>query len=389
MLTQSRNCPTNFSIFKESKNFEVLSSSPTPPPFGLETQKYEVDNQEYRLETNRLKTFEQWPITFIDPKDLAAAGFYYLCIEDRVRCFECKIEVYNWEEGDVPMTDHMRHSPRCRFVRNIPCGNVPIGVDPNLVPPPSPIGHDVCGIYEPENYPRNEYSEELSNLLLPPNTTLRSLGIERPKQPIYLKYASLELRISSFDTWPKPMIPTKPLADAGFFYTGEDDQTLCFHCGVGLKDWELDDDPWQEHLKWFPNCHFLVMSRGNEYTNVEGQSVKLSSTEMKQTSLEESFEDINLGSKRGLNTTSENNVVKDSSSDLVSSTVANKHDLPLKESNKPMDDGRLCKICYNAELGVVFLPCKHMIACTNCASVLTSCAVCRKPIDLVLHAILS
>ncbi|GBP17678.1 E3 ubiquitin-protein ligase IAP-3 [Eumeta japonica] len=43
-----------------------------------------------------------------------------------------------------------------------------------------------------------------------------------------------------FKEWPKSL-PVKPedLADAGFFYTGRSDKTLCFYCGGGLRDWKI------------------------------------------------------------------------------------------------------------------------------------------------------
>ncbi|XP_014600570.1 PREDICTED: death-associated inhibitor of apoptosis 2-like isoform X1 [Polistes canadensis] len=380
MLTLNKIDSNCFLQSKEPQSLKVLSPSPTPPPLTIITEERKANNQDYRFETIRLQTFEDWPVNFIDPKDLAAAGFYYLHTEDKVKCFECKIEVYNWEEGDVPMRDHKRHSPICRFVRNIPCGNVPIGVDPNSIPVPSPRGYDVCGIHEIGSQPPNAYSENLSNLLFPTDARLKSLGVQRLKQPIYPKYANLELRVLSFDIWPKPMIDIKQLAEAGFFYTGEQDQTLCFHCGVGLKDWEPNDDPWYEHFKWFVKCHFLLMFKGKEYADVEGQFIKLSK-ETKPASLEEIFDDINLESNCGSNTV-KNNI--EENSNLASSAVAKKHEL-----SKPMDDARLCKICYNAELQVVFLPCKHMCACVNCATLITKCAVCRKPIELVVRAILT
>jgi hypothetical protein len=39
--------------------------------------------------------------------------------------------------------------------------------------------------------------------------------------------------------------------------TGWDDKTKCFHCGGGLEDWLATDDPWSEHMAWFPNCIYI------------------------------------------------------------------------------------------------------------------------------------
>lgn len=39
----------------------------------------------------------------------------------------------------------------------------------------------------------------------------------------------------------------------------------CFHCDGGLRNWELTDDPWVEHAKWFPKCGFVNIVQGPEF----------------------------------------------------------------------------------------------------------------------------
>lgn len=74
----------------------------------------------------------------------------------------------------------------------------------------------------------------------------------------YPFFSSKSRRLISFENWPLDM-QQKPedLAEAGFFYTGHGDRTKCFHCGGGLKDWEDDDDPWQQHVQWFSQCAYV------------------------------------------------------------------------------------------------------------------------------------
>ena len=36
------------------------------------------------------------------------------------------------------------------------------------------------------------------------------------------------------------------------FVLGERDRTKCWYCNGGLQNWRNDDDPWEEHAKWFP-----------------------------------------------------------------------------------------------------------------------------------------
>ena len=46
--------------------------------------------------------------------------------------------------------------------------------------------------------------------------------------------------------------------------TGHADETRRFHCGGGFKAWFDDDDPWQEHAKWFPKCAYVrYVMKGN------------------------------------------------------------------------------------------------------------------------------
>ena len=43
---------------------------------------------------------------------------------------------------------------------------------------------------------------------------------------------------------------------------GKGDQTVCFHCGGGVRDWEETDDPWVEHGALFPKCTHVVLTKG-------------------------------------------------------------------------------------------------------------------------------
>jgi len=46
---------------------------------------------------------------------------------------------------------------------------------------------------------------------------------------------------------------------------GKGDQTVCFSCGGGLRDWEETDDPWVEHAAWFPKCMHVVLIKGQAF----------------------------------------------------------------------------------------------------------------------------
>ena len=248
----------------------------------------------------RLNSFRNWPVTFIKPEILAAAGFYYTKHSDRVKCFECSLEICKWEEGDNPNTEHQRWGSRCRFIRKLPCGNVPIGVDPRSVPLPRARSYDVCGPYgleyrldaEADTHSASNMLEPGTNnittnnmekMQLPSAAILGCLGIGVTRRPDFPQYASYETRLQSFALWPTSIVQSKEqLADAGFFYTNIGDQTVCYHCGGGLRDWEPNDDPWVEHSKWFSKCFYVLLVKGQEFINsVTGKKSPTLSEEVK------------------------------------------------------------------------------------------------------------
>ena len=49
------------------------------------------------------------------------------------------------------------------------------------------------------------------------------------------------------------------------FLSGNGDRCKCFHCGGELYDWEPEDDPFEEHAKWFPQCGYLRQKKGSDF----------------------------------------------------------------------------------------------------------------------------
>nr|XP_045591390.1 baculoviral IAP repeat-containing protein 3-like [Procambarus clarkii] len=48
-----------------------------------------------------------------------------------------------------------------------------------------------------------------------------------------------------------------------------------------------------------------------------------------------------------------------------------------------------CKICMDAEIELVFIPCSHMVACSKCALALFICPICRTDIKFTIRPISS
>lgn len=64
-------------------------------------------------EEERLKTFEFWPKNFINTKELASNGFFYLNIRDIVQCYYCNVQIHNWHKDDKVSEEHKKYSSNC------------------------------------------------------------------------------------------------------------------------------------------------------------------------------------------------------------------------------------------------------------------------------------
>lgn len=202
----------------------------------------------------RLATFENWPASnIVTPESLARAGFYYLKEGDNTKCAFCSGVVRAWEDGDDPEIEHQRHFPLCAFVLNV--------INPRLIARNLPVVAD--------NSNRNNATEKdgfpNANLVLN-EQNLDELGVQAHKGPKRPSFATVEARLRSFVGWSGDLIQTPDLlAQAGFFYEGLGDQVRCFHCDGGLRHWDPHDDPWTEHARWFPNCSFVKLVKGQDF----------------------------------------------------------------------------------------------------------------------------
>lgn len=172
------------------------------------------------------------------PRSLARAGFYYYDQSDHVRCAWCQGVIAKWEQGDDPFVEHSKFFPSCPRAM---CG-------PNLR---LLAGSDAAG----------GGSGDCSNA-----AGIAAIGIQ-PHQPSrHEAFASLDVRLQSFQSWPRDAVQRPDaLAAAGFFYLNVDDSVRCFHCSGGLRSWRPSDDPWHEHAKYFPRCGFVNLVRGRAY----------------------------------------------------------------------------------------------------------------------------
>ncbi|XP_077109026.1 baculoviral IAP repeat-containing protein 7 isoform X2 [Ranitomeya variabilis] len=374
-------------------------------------------------EASRLRTFTVWPgPSTICPRHLARVGFYYLGPGDRVQCFCCGVLLTCWEPGDDPRDEHHKFSPSCPFllgreVGNIPCAGGRDSVDGQI-------------LGQLHRFPEDE---ELTLVVA------------------YPEMVEERERLATYSNWP-PYAELTPdvLARAGFFYTGHGDNVKCFHCDGGLRNWERRDDPWREHAKWFPRCEFLIQSMGLAY--VRGVQETLFSPESTVSSPESPrSEDRSSGSRSDSpgdrqaflhSSVAQGALQMGFDEDLVASLVQSQflltgapyssvsdlvhdlvqaeesrahttdfvrvpeapapretaepqppkepdHSLSTEEQLQRLKEERMCKVCLDKDVSMVFVPCGHLVVCMDCAPNLRHCPICRASIRGSVRAFMS
>ncbi|NP_001417846.1 baculoviral IAP repeat-containing protein 7 isoform 1 [Danio rerio] len=381
-----------------------------------------------RSEEERLQTFHNWPSdAAVSPEELARAGFHYLGYGDTVQCFCCEGILRHWVDGDTPRGEHERHFPTCGLMRGRDVGNVPRGSSDSV---------------------DGQLLSQLQRL------TMDEQGLTG--QAAYSEMETEDNRRSTFHNWPTgAAVQPDTLARAGFFYTGHGDNVKCFFCDGGLRNWEPGDDPWQEHAKWFPQCEYLLQSRGQEYVRNVQQSFfnmngrgggSLSSaagnitpevlggqrsvaapmlSPVVQAVLQMGFQHSLVESLvqsrfllTGAHYTSVSDLVTDvlqaeeeeerQTGDTRSETVETQRtprttrtrtqvssrekvrsDLSPEEQLRQLQEERTCKVCMDKLVSMVFIPCGHLVVCSDCAASLRHCPICRAVIRGSVRAFMS
>ncbi|XP_038631262.1 E3 ubiquitin-protein ligase XIAP-like [Scyliorhinus canicula] len=329
-------------------------------------------------EEARLKTFTTWPsYVIVTPRELAKAGLYYINKDDQVQCFCCGGLMKNWEPGDRAMSEHKRHFPMCAFVSGHSVGNIPIDSNCSRTDVNQPLN----GVAEANFYP--------------------------PKHPDKQTFDS---RLQTFKCPEHFALDADNLARAGFYSTGNEDNVKCFHCDGGLRNWESSDEAWEQHAKWFPGCAFLIQQKGHEFVNdvqlkklcssstteafpQEAPSAHLSESEstsmqspVVQGALEMGFDNSLIMElvKKKLRLTHETyRSVETLVTDLLSAERQTqdqehkdvKEDVNLEEQLKKLKEEKCCKVCWDRDVCIAFVPCGHIATCKEC-SVVQKCPIC-------------
>ncbi|XP_046582604.1 putative inhibitor of apoptosis [Haliotis rubra] len=329
--------------------------------------------------TRRLGTYDDRWTGRKDRQILARAGFVFTGIGDKVECERCGLKLLNWTDTDDALHEHATRRTHCPFIVSL----------------------------------------------------YRKLGQTPP--PKHPKYQSLQARLDSFVDWPRRYVPKTPeeLASAGFFYIGSADRVTCFQCGITLRDWEEEHDPVAEHQRYSEHCQFInktdlnqlgvatrilegtatnpqlldtcIPSEANPHLNTPvrrhnedvggacqtrsgcAYSSDVLASLTRPDTEHSSFAARTLTfqghhhSARGHHSEDGNEQPPLSmSTPNISPVTINSQ--RLAEENRRLKENRTCRVCQTEAASMLFLPCGHLVTCSDCAPKVSDCCVCGKTI---------
>ena len=226
-------------------------------------------------------------------------------------------------------------------------------------------------------------------------------------------YKHYENRLASFNhpNWPENVpVSVCELARNGLYYTGANDSVSCAWCRGCLRNWTLGDTALNEHRRHFPHCDFVKQRIGcaNEQTvalTVDEPSLQRRSLNewRQQNAIEtiramEFYSDtlIDRAVRRLLQNASvfdsitlldmifnlEQNVdgscEEKSAEAMVEETVTDVH--KLISENETLKNNITCKVCLDKQINTLFIPCRHLMCCKECADSVKNCPFCRQVI---------
>ncbi|XP_046558127.1 baculoviral IAP repeat-containing protein 2-like [Haliotis rubra] len=378
-----------------------------------------------KYERNRRETFKTWPAWSCQRLEcLAKAGFYYTKISDRVQCPFCLGVLKKWETWDEPMSEHRRHFPHCKFIQGEDVGNVPIEDNTGLLQKqiaPTCIGSEATAYFKKEVNRLASFSRWPPNLTQTPEVLSRAGFYHVPceEKPDRVRCAYCQGKLYNWkpedDPWTEhakcfPSCPyitlcvgqhvTKSMfrehgvveeehnAETGKdqqstaqenMSSPEDNMTKLMKCEAVLAVLQMG---FSQHLVREVLKSYCKSSKGRYFS---AQDLAADILDM-----EKALETTNIISKTTASTErTQCNRTQTSKTDtrgmcgLQNNSTSNNSPVleNIMDENSRIKDRYLCKICMESPVRVTFMPCGHLACCGPCSMAVSSCPICRTPIQ--------
>ncbi|XP_063891536.1 baculoviral IAP repeat-containing protein 3 [Helicoverpa armigera] len=337
----------------------------------------------------RLASFDRWPADRHQaPRALAEAGFFHTGTDDQVRCFYCDGGLGKWEAGDTPWSEHAHWFPHCGYVLLVK-GQEYVDNCKNRTSVQRTVSFSEGGRNarrrNGDNFPITESQvEECMESTMAAAALGAGLDAARVRRAI-------ANRLRSVGT---PFTSSEALIDA-------------------VLDDQLNEEPWSmtpqsrlardilsETFREFapragiPPQQVAALTR--PYGSDQGSMTPDDDENDEDGDDEDDAYTIDVTARRQSPTTETESRTTDNtvqaevkSEDKQDTPEPEGKKLSLEEENRQLKEARLCKVCMDCEVSVVFLPCGHLVSCARCGAALGACPLCRASVRALVRAYLA
>lgn len=387
---------------------------------------------------NRIATFINWPQDAnANVVALADCGLYYKEIGDEVTCFQCNIRLNNWQANQIPYTRHISMSRNCQFIVNGTMKHKYNGAfqtkENNTVSQCVTNKNNEKESFttiqsKHANCIKIKSSDDIRKVLTESRNSGYKTQIVIPKRNFnrhnagqsHIHFTCEANRLSSFEgRWSIdfPVLPSD-LSAAGLYYIGPGDRVACPWCNGNLYNWEIDDVPITEHCRHFPECpfmadHFMTQKNATTVESKNGSVLEVvthPSVDIVQqlgyntTKVSEAFLKISQIPGHKISAETLLDVLfelddalldYDPKLELIKGQEVENHQrnsggnvksftadqiAMLRLENLELKDRMTCNICLDKEKDILFLPCGHVVCCSQCSESVNVCPTCRADI---------
>ncbi|XP_028413742.1 putative inhibitor of apoptosis [Dendronephthya gigantea] len=342
--------PANYQTASTIPNRPAVSTHENRPPAATPVNQVSGSASKYASEHARLHTFISWPKHCpVQPKELIDAGFYYTGSGDRVQCFKCGIILAGWEPHDTPWGEHEKWSKDCPLVREHLRRRNPYSPSQGPRPPLFPqeqVWNTPPNVVDPPEVEPSEVLDEIE-----PSKVVRL-----PKEQDEPKVVRLPMEQGETSKGQAQN------TEEDIFYIQKAIQKLI-----------------QEKRYEYQTITEAVQQR------VKAEGGKIDS----MAELVDAIESYIGVSTKKATTSKQPSTTKGDSVMPVSIDPRGLH-----EHAKKLQDALICKVCLDAEAGIVFLPCGHLACCPKCSEEIRSkrdclCPICRGHIAGIIRTFIT
>ncbi|KAK7492969.1 hypothetical protein BaRGS_00015699 [Batillaria attramentaria] len=312
-----------------TRNLNSPDDTDDRPQLSMDSAVY----PQFSTISERLATYQGWPLgRYFKPDDLVYDGFYYAGYADCLRCFYCGVGLKSWDRNDSVMDEHIRWRPTCGYILAVKGRRF---VNQTLQRLRANIP-DVDGELTTTQSNR-DFVDRARNGPLVPSSSLSGNGSGQESHSTQGNTSSNEA--------------VEAARVMGF---SED------VIARALRDLQQPDASTIDKQTFIEYVMSLT-------TVVDGNETSTSAA--------------------GANETSDLNT--DGPSAVAAAEPLSGRAQEVVRENERLRSMKTCKICNTGTVGVIFLPCGHLVACTDCAGRTRNCTRCGQYIRATANVYLS